>query len=620
VVRGATPTGTFLDRTNISDLRVATWNVYNDSVFTTRQAKFDRVADAVDADVWCFQEMYSHTPAQTKTLMDTVRPLGTSSGWHVYQSGEHAIASKFPLSMGRNDTAPVGYRPIAMALSDLPDSRFTNDLYLMDVHYRCCGDTANDPFRQKQSDALVNWMHDARTPGGTITLPAGTAMAVLGDYNLVGGPQPLNTLLDGNIIDNTTYGADSAPDWDGGTNADAFPRHNNDPAGPTWTWRNDNDVFAPGRLDFVTWTDSVLASPKRFVLNSFSMTAADRAAVGMQQYDTLLDNVGANYDHLPVVIDFAATVSQWGVDAGGAWSNAGNWTLGVPGGAGARASLLQVPTASRTVTLDADVTIGELFMDNAAGYRVLGAAGMGLNLQAAGAGATARLSVASGSHEIAADLILSSPTVIEVAGTAALKLSGEVAGTAKIAGLAIAPGATLDLTRNSQVVAGGDVAALTQLVRNGYHGGAWDGVGGIVTTTEDATKGLTSIGVASAATGYAGKTFRGLSVASGDVIVMYTYAGDANLDGFISGDDYSAIDFAIAVPGASGWSNGDFNYDGFISGDDYSTIDFNIVAQGAPFAAGVAGGLAGVAAVPEPSGLAFAAAAMLGAEAGRRRR
>ncbi|MEA2707869.1 MAG: hypothetical protein QOF78_470, partial [Phycisphaerales bacterium] len=67
----------------------------------------------------------------------------------------------------------------------------------------------------------------------------------------------------------------------------------------------------------------------------------------------------------------------------------------------------------------------------------------------------------------------------------------------------------------------------------------------------------------------------------GDIVVMYTYSGDANLDGFISGDDYSTIDFHVGT-GAIGWFNGDFNYDGIISGDDYSTIDFNFAAQGLP--------------------------------------
>jgi hypothetical protein len=106
---------------------------------------------------------------------------------------------------------------------------------------------------------------------------------------------------------------------------------------------------------------------------------------------------------------------------------------------------------------------------------------------------------------------------------------------------------------------------------------------------------------------------------------MYTYAGDANMDGLISGDDYSAIDFNVAVPDSSGWYNGDFNYDGIISGDDYSAIDFNILAQGAPFptggpAFGNGADLGGVAAVPEPRSLAAALLTVAALPARSRRR
>ena len=75
------------------------------------------------------------------------------------------------------------------------------------------------------------------------------------------------------------------------------------------------------------------------------------------------------------------------------------------------------------------------------------------------------------------------------------------------------------------------------------------------------------------------------------------------------------------APSASGWANGDFNYDGFISADDYTAIDFNLVAQGTPFP--VSSSLSGVAAVPEPGlGLAVlvAAAGVFSAGARSRRR
>jgi hypothetical protein len=104
----------------------------------------------------------------------------------------------------------------------------------------------------------------------------------------------------------------------------------------------------------------------------------------------------------------------------------------------------------------------------------------------------------------------------------------------------------------------------------------------------DASAGLTAVGAATGAqvrglTGGQTDSFRGEPIDATSIVAMYTYAGDANLDGIVSGDDYSSIDFNVAVSGASGWYNGDFNWDGIVSGDDYSAIDFNILAQGAPF-------------------------------------
>ena len=121
-------------------------------------------------------------------------------------------------------------------------------------------------------------------------------------------------------------------------------------------------------------------------------------------------------------------------------------------------------------------------------------------------------------------------------------------------------------------------------VAAGYNFGGWDGHG-IVTTRPQALAGLTTIAIAtgeqllglgaSDTANFAGQTVTGRSV-----ILKYTYAGDANLDGVIDGGDYGIIDNFAQLPAANSYFNGDFNFDGVIDGGDYGIIDNNIQAQG----------------------------------------
>jgi hypothetical protein len=97
---------------------------------------------------------------------------------------------------------------------------------------------------------------------------------------------------------------------------------------------------------------------------------------------------------------------------------------------------------------------------------------------------------------------------------------------------------------------------------------------------------------------------------------MYTYAGDANLDGVINPDDYANISFNDPNPNASGYTNGDFNYDAEINADDFAVIDFNFNAQGAPFPTGDA---LSIAAVPEVSTGALVLSVAAGVAMRRRR-
>ena len=177
---------------------------------------------------------------------------------------------------------------------------------------------------------------------------------------------------------------------------------------------------------------------------------------------------------------------------------------------------------------------------------------------------------------------------------------------------------------------GGAYTGVCGLVRSGRNGGNWSGAGIVTSQSSAMTNNFTSVGVATAqqvkslAGATATATWGGQTVTGSDTLVMYTYAGDANLDGKINVDDYGRIDLNIPL-GTSGWFNGDFNYDGIINVDDYGIIDFNIGIQGAPLPTG-SSPLAGsakptaLAAVPEPSTSALLIAAAWATMASRRRR
>jgi autotransporter-associated beta strand protein len=101
-----------------------------------------------------------------------------------------------------------------------------------------------------------------------------------------------------------------------------------------------------------------------------------------------------------------------------------------------------------------------------------------------------------------------------------------------------------------------------------------------------------------------------------NVLLRYTYFGDANLDGQVNTADFSAL--AAAFNSASGtWQTGDFNYDGVVN-----AIDFNLLASDfglTPIPGEPLGGQSLGALVPEPASLSLVG---LGAMAllGRRRR
>jgi fibronectin-binding autotransporter adhesin len=189
---------------------------------------------------------------------------------------------------------------------------------------------------------------------------------------------------------------------------------------------------------------------------------------------------------------------------------------------------------------------------------------------------------------------------------------------------------TLNLSNNDLVLRGtaGTVAANLTNVQHALKSGLksagyWNGTSGIVSSSAAGdTRFLTTLGYRQSN----GTAFDGVNTTTNDVLVKYTYYGDADLNGTLNGADYAQIDAGFGMH-LTGWINGDFNYDGVVDGTDYSLIDntFNqISATGATplvlFAspASLSGGSAS--AVPEPTTLGLLGIGAMGLLGRRRRR
>lgn len=270
-----------LARQDPAHLRVLAYNVLFDGCFE-RPEPFARIFRALDADVVSLQEVFRHSAREARALFERIF---AGERWHAAGDDRGGITlSRHPI----RDSGPIGaHRRGGWALIAAP----FGDVLVINPHPPCCD---NDAGRQREFDAIAAWLRDAKTSG---KLPYATPIIIAGDMNLVGFSQQLRTLLAGEIADTATHGPAHRPDWDGTPLADTMPYHLT--GREVYTWRNDYGLFAPGRLDYVVYTDSVLGLGRRFVLWTPDLPDAFLAAHGLERADTAVAS-----DHLPVVADF----------------------------------------------------------------------------------------------------------------------------------------------------------------------------------------------------------------------------------------------------------------------------------------------------------------------------
>lgn len=303
-------------------VRVLNYNVNWDSIFEDGNPHnhpyrlydmsdaFVRILQALQPDIVCLQEINSSRDAQdVADILDQALPLD-GAGWQAHRGQDNMIAARYPLTLradGRIHEERALSRGHALALVDLPDGQYP-DLYLVSAHFKSAGGSVDILMREHHGDILMTWVRDLKTPGGKIDLPANTPFMIMGDLNVyeTDDHKHLNTLITGDITHEAKYGPDVDPDWDGTALTDALPTHNGQ-GELTWTWRNDGEGFAPGALDRMIYSDSVIQVGNAFVLNTTLLSEAELAAAGLQRNDVVLDPSSGYYDHLPMVLDIAFT-------------------------------------------------------------------------------------------------------------------------------------------------------------------------------------------------------------------------------------------------------------------------------------------------------------------------
>jgi autotransporter-associated beta strand protein len=177
--------------------------------------------------------------------------------------------------------------------------------------------------------------------------------------------------------------------------------------------------------------------------------------------------------------------------------------------------------------------------------------------------------------------------------------------------LNIISGNTLDLNDNDLIYdynhnGVADPAQSTfilNLINSGFAGGNWNGPG--ITSTAARAIALLSSNPHKTALGYAEASAAGLTVfdrlaTDGDMIVIrYTMAGDANLDGVVNALDFNALASGYGMQNGR-WVNGDFNYNGVVDTSDFThlAINFGQSLLPSPVPASI---------VPEPAAALFLA-------------
>jgi len=505
------------------------------------------------------------------------------------------------------------------------------------------GSTAvSNPYSPIGISTGMNYWIDSwtnQTTGGTVASPdtgdaqvfnyaagAWTQVAGNGLYNdMPGNPQFTQTSL--SVISVTTSVSLAALGLSAGS------KFNFD----VWTTFDEGD----GAVDALDSGAAATSESSGTYINAYAPTPYDSATAPGSTYSTTtytVINPAFYWDNFPMSVGGDGVT--W--DVGTPYSDSAdyNWNDGLYADQytdGSDVTFNDVNGGNYAVTLSSTVSPNSIVFNNSAGNYVISGSG-----SIAGTGSLTKMgtstvtlstvntysggtTVSNGKLVIGVHGALPDHSLTITGGAVQLALG---TGLAQVTSLSISGTGVLDITNNHMILAYAPGtrttvdAAIRGYLITGRNGGAWNGTAGIISSAVVPSSGY-ALGYADGADGAV------VGLSSGQIEIKYTLLGDADLDGSVTGVDFTILASNLNKSGRV-WDQGDFDYDGSVTGVDFTDLVTNlgesatgadVVLPAADYAAidafAAANGL--MADVPEPASAALLVIAGMGVLARRRR-
>ena len=288
-----------LHKKDENSLRIMSYNVLRDGISDPDQRAYVRgIISAVNPDIIALQEVYNTPPSTIAQFLNSALPNPNGESWQYAKGGvDVMVFTRWGLeAVNRID---------GNAVFLTYDKAGEKPIIIYNAHFPCCD---NEVDRQLEIDKIMSVIRD-KASSDFINFPyeENAPIILTGDFNLVGLSQNYNSLIEGDIVNESSFGPDFKPDWDGSNLEDANPYVTGYPS--NYTWKSNQESYNPGKLDFLLYTGSVMAVENSFVLNTEYLGQEELMDLNLTKDASLRAS-----DHLPIIVDFKINVTDLDMD------------------------------------------------------------------------------------------------------------------------------------------------------------------------------------------------------------------------------------------------------------------------------------------------------------------